>query len=431
MSKVVSHRQSMIALMLAFALCLSASLMTLRYPRSYLSPANQSDFKVYFIASNLVRGHLDAHLYDDAGTGVDPQLRFASDGSVIARMAHSKGIKRIQLYVYPAFLADVLLPLTLLSVSKAFWVWRFFNLLGVVVSAAFISRLLGLRLRSTPSLLVLMGLFCFSPLWQALFYGQITIMLLVLWSAGFLLYAQGWKRTSALVLSVAALVKIAPLLIVLPILIWRDWRWIRWYAGGILAGFLLMCLKNSPGTVLFYFLRVIPPMSTGVVDRQNKTVLAAIGMLWCHGLNYRGMVVPPHVVLIGKLLCAVLVGTAVLLVYESSRGLQKNGRVFVLAAFALLSLCVSPVSWVDALVVGYILLALLWNRMLAGGRRHSELLLLFATTVTTGVSVAIGSDSRRIDSFFFFQYAPLILSLLLVFFVLRRGVELSSKDAAV
>jgi Glycosyltransferase family 87 len=334
--------------------------------------------------------------------------------------------------VYPTFLADALLPFTLLSVPKALWAWRFFNLAGVVISAGFISRLLGYRLRSVPALLVLVGLFCFSPLWQALFYGQISILLLVLWSAGILLYAQGWKRTSALVLSVGALVKMTPLLIFVPILIWRDWRWIRWYAGGLLTGLLLMCLKNSPGTILFYFIKVIPPMSGGIVNRQNKTVPAAIGMLWCHGLIYRGMVVPPHVVLIGKLLCAALVGTAAFLVYRSSRGLEITGRVFVLAAFALLSLCVSPVSWVDALIIGYILLALLWRRMLAGEGSYAELLLLFATTVATGMSVAIGSSgSRKIDSFFFFQYTPLALSLLSVFFVLSRRTDLNSKDVAV
>lgn len=428
MLKIVSHRQSVIALAVAFLLSMAASMKTLRYPFDYLGLVQQTDFKVYYVASDLVRDHLNSHLYDEAGTGVDPQRRNASDDSVIARMAHSKGIKRTQLYVYPPFLADVLLPFTWLSLIEGMWEWRILSLLAVVLSAGLVSRLLGLRLLSIPSLLVLAGLLCFSPLWQGMHYGQITMVLLALLSACVLLYARGWKRTSALVLSIAVLVKMTPLLLVVPILIWRDWRWMRWFAGGIAIGLLLMCFENSPGTVLFYFRHVVPPMSSGIPARENKTVLSAVEMLWCNGLDYQGMVVPANVILIGKLLSAFVVTAAASLAYRSRTDLQQAGRPFVLAAFALLATCVSPVSWVDALMIGYILLALLWKRMLDGGRTFAELLLLFATTVAMGASLAIGHVFWRIDNVTFFQYVPLILAILLVLYVLDRRSGLGGTD---
>jgi hypothetical protein len=417
MLKTVSHRQAAIALTIAFALCMAASMKTLRYPFSYLTIAKQSDFRVYYVASSLIHQHLDANLYDEAGTGVDPQQRFASDDSVIAKVARSEGIPRTKLYVYPPFLADALLPFTWLSLTAATWAWRSLNIFALVLAAGLLSRLLGFKLVSVPSLLVVAGLFCFSPVWQGMHYGQITMVLFALWSVGILLYAEGWKRTSALVLSVGALIKMTPLLIVVPILIWRDWRWMRWFAGGFAAGFVLMCLRNSPGTVLFLFRHVIPPMSGGIVDRQNKTVLSAVEMLWCKGLDYRGIVIPPHIIMGGKLLSVGIVGVAALLTYRMGKNLQVSGRVLVLGSFALLSLCISPVAWVDALMIGYILLALLWKRMLDGGRSLAELALLFAATVAMGTSVVFGEDYWNIRNFAV-QFTPLILAILLVLYVL-------------
>jgi hypothetical protein len=420
-----TNRQSMLALAAAFALCILASADTLRYARYYLAPSKQDDFGVYFVAANVVHQRLSSHLYDDAGTGVDPQLRFASDDSVFARTARSVGISHTKLYVYPPFLADALLPFTRFSLATGMWVWRYLSLFAVVASAGMVSRLLGFKVRSIPSLVVLAGLLSFSPLWQGLHYGQITMVLLALWSAGILLYTRGWRRTSALILSAAALVKISPLLAVVPILIWRDWRWVRWFAGGIAAGCLLMCFENSPGTLLFYLRHVVPPMSVGIVSRQNKTVLSAVGMIWCRGLDYPGMAVPQRVVLMGKLLCAGLVGAAAFLANRSGRNLQTPGRAMVLAAFALLSLCVSPVTWLDALAIGYILLALLWKRMFDGGRPLAELLLLLAATVSMGTCLALGDEG-----FTFLQYAPLILAVLLALYVLGGLGRMSPGNSA-
>jgi hypothetical protein len=412
--KIATKRQSILALTVAFALCLAASLRPLRHVRNgYLETAKQSDFGVYYVASSLVRHHLNSHLYDDAGTGTDPQQRFASDDSVFAGMARSEGIARTKLYVYPPFLADAMLPFTWLSFRAGAWAWRFLNLFAVVLSAGLVSRLLGFPTLSRPALLVLAGLFCFSPLWQGLHYGQITIVLLALWSAGILFYAQGWTRASALVISVAALIKITPLLVAVPILIWRDWRWTRWFAGGLALGCGVMCVLNSPATLMFYGQHVIPPMSAGIIHRQNLSVLSVVGLLWSHGRDYADFVVPHRVVLLGKLISAGLMATAALLTIRRGSGVQPPERTLVLAAFALLSLCVSPVSWLDALVLGYILLALLWERMLRGGRTLAELLLLVTTTIALGTTLALEDRTSP-----WFQLVPLLFTVVLVLYVL-------------
>ncbi len=430
MTTAPHRRLTIAALAVAFALSAAFTLTVLRHPAAYLRMDQQSDFRVYYVASALVANHLDSHLYDEAGTGVDPQRRTANPDSVIATMARSKGISKTQLYVYPPFLADVLIPLTWFSAPTASVLWRALNLLAVALSGAIVSRLLGYKLASIPTLFVMAGLFFFTPLWQGMHYGQITLQLLLVWSAGILFYAKGWKQASAIVLSAGVLLKMTPLLIVIPILIWRDWKWVRWFAGGLIAGTMLILQVNSPGTLPFYFGHVVPPMSVGIVARENKTVLSLVEILWCHGLDYQGIPVPRMAILIGKLICAVLVGLAAFLTSRSAKALSATDRKFVLAAFALLSLCVSPVAWLDSLAIGYMLLALLWQRMLNTRTSRSELLLLFIATVAIGTTFGPGYLYWRLDQSVPFQFAPLILAIALVFYVFSSTAKTPAEPAA-
>ena len=68
----------------------------------------------------------------------------------------------------------------------------------------------------------------------------------------------------------------------LPILLWRDWRWLRWFAGALAIGVFAMCLINGPEVALFYLTHVLPPMSGGIADIQNKSIASAVGLL-LHG----------------------------------------------------------------------------------------------------------------------------------------------------
>ena len=391
-------------LLLAFIICSLASLSDL-HRHTFLALSGQSDFQVYFTAANLVHDHLGQYLYEEAGTGTDPQLRNARSGGVMAQEARKEGIDLVNLYVYPPFLADILMPLTKLPLKCASWAWRAINLLGVLETAACIATLLGFRLLSLRSLMVLTGLLCFSPLWQGMHYGQITIVLLSLWSTGIVLYTKGWERTSALLLAAAVLIKIVPLLVIVPILVWRDWRWIRWLFVGLVSGLSLVLLDNNFHELTFYVLHVVPPMSAGIVERENQTLLSALQMFWRHGNSYVTST-PSYVLWAGRTLSASFIGIATFLTFRLGPSLPRIKKPFVLAAFALLSLCVSPVSWVDALVIGYLVVALLWLNMAQSWRSYLELALLFTCTIGMGASLGI-KHIHRWDGDTFVQFVPL------------------------
>ena len=103
------------------------------------------DFEVYYTAATLVRDNLDIHVYDDAGTGQDPQLRFADESTTFAQKAHELGIDSLRLYVYPPTLADLMVPLTVVSLRRAEIIWQWLNLLALAGTALMLSRMVGMR----------------------------------------------------------------------------------------------------------------------------------------------------------------------------------------------------------------------------------------------------------------------------------------------
>ncbi|WP_198152256.1 glycosyltransferase family 87 protein [Granulicella tundricola] len=403
--------------MVTLSICAAASLGDLWLIKGYLSPTQQYDFEVYFTASSEIAQHLDAHLYDESGNGLNPQLRDADPSGTMAHVARQQGIQQIKLYLYPPLLADLLQPVARLKLPDALLLWRSLNIGFLILASLSIAALLRKTWWTLPSLIVFSGLLCFSPIWQALHYGQITLLLLFLWATGILAYAKGWTKTSAVLLGIASLLKLTPLLAVVPLLIWRDWRWLRSFGLTLAIGLGAMVFINSPHVVMFYAQHVVPPMSSGIGDRQNQTVLSVLQVISSGRHPHLGKLAPTSIAWTGHILSGLLVAIAVFLTVLRQKNLSTSSKPIILAAFALLSLCVSPVSWVDAFAIGYILIALQWNHSFVQKTSIVQLLLLTASTAALGGSLAI-KHIHKLDSFLFAQYLPLFFAIYLVFFTL-------------
>ena len=112
------------------------------------------DFLVYYTAASLVRSNLSPHIYDDADTGVDPQLRSASENTCLATAARARGIDKVMLYVYPPTLADLLVPLSFLPAPAAVIAWTLVNLIALLCVAFLLARMIGIHFISTGGLAV-------------------------------------------------------------------------------------------------------------------------------------------------------------------------------------------------------------------------------------------------------------------------------------
>ncbi len=352
-----------------------------------------ADFQVYDAAAEVVHEGKSIHMYDDADTGSRFELKFVNPALPLAQAANHIGIDRVRLYIYPPILADILVPLTFVPAIVAARLWLAFNLLALVVTALLLARMLQVPLLSLPSAALVIGALLLFSTGMALLWGQITILLLLLWAFGMLAYQRGWLAASAAAFALATLIKLTPLLVVVPFFFWREWRWLRAYVVSLLVLVGLVCLINTPASLTDYFVHVIPSMSGGgTPDLENKSLLSSMQLLYVglHGGVVKHVVIPtpPALVSAAKAAAFALLLVALALVARLGKGMSFTDRRMTLALFALLSVCVAPISWKHAYVVALFPLALLWADA-------------FRKQVTTPALLLLTFCSVELGSFFF------------------------------
>lgn len=351
-----------VSFLLVLLVCLIAAARQVHRP-------NLADFQVYDAAAELVHEGQSVHMYDGADDEAVFQLKFAPDGSRFARAAQRIGANPVRLYIYPPILADMVLPLAFVSAATAGKLWLAINFVALLVTAWLMIRLLELRPWSAGAAAVLVGLFALYSTGMCLIWGQITILLLLLWMSGIYFYRRGWHAASAVVLALATAIKLTPLLVIVPFLIWREWKWLRGYVIALLVFFGAMCAINTPASLTDYVFHVMPSMSGGgIPDFENKSLLAAAQLFYVtlHGGNPKPvtMAIPKFVATIGKVFSLGIVLLALGWVYRLSAAMRMADRTMTLALFALLSVCVAPISWKHAYVVVFLVLAILWAEAL-------------------------------------------------------------------
>ena len=344
-----------------------------------------NDFNVYYTASALAIEHRGSAIYSGSDTGVDPQERIATPETAFARKAHQLGLNRVMLYVYPPMLADALTPLTFLPLATAAQIWLALNLGALFLIAFMVTRLLQCEFLSGSGLVVLIALFVSQPVIASLTFGQITIMLLLLWTWGTRLYQKGSVTASAVVFALAAALKLTPILVVVPVLIWRDLPWLRAFALAGATILLVLCLVNTPTALVDYFMNVVPSMSRGIPLHLNESILSSAQCLYLailgEPIDHASRPVPHLFLMAVKLVSLLVIAFAALLVWRHRKGLRMADRLLTLTLFAMLSVSVSPVAWRAAYSVALLALALLWGEAFHGARVNSQVILLAVCTV--------------------------------------------------
>lgn len=375
------------------------------YTSRHLRVNDQQDFYVYDTAATLVHHRLSTHIYDGADTGVDPQLRLIAPETVFARTAAGLGLPFVRMYVYPPILADLLVPLGGVPAYLAGYLWLGCQLVMLVAVAVLALRITGLRWRSRGGLALILGLLSLFSVMDALEVGQITLLLLLLWVLSLYWLQRDRLWLSAFALALAAAVKLTPLVAVLPFLLWRNWKWLRAFA---ICGLVLvagMAVVNSPGVLVDYVRHVMPAMSRGVPHPDNRSISSALQMVYLtrHGETMEQFKsanagpVPDMLLFAGKLLPLLCLLAAAMWVALRLRNANRQQQIEVLAAFAVLSVVVSPVSWVHAYVVAYPLLVLLWQA--AFTRRTTRWQTVLLVFVSLDLGAALVNDIVRIALF--------------------------------
>jgi alpha-1,2-mannosyltransferase len=333
------------------------------------------DFEVYYTAATLVRDNLDIHVYDGAGSGQDPQLRFADESTTFAQKAHELGIDSLRLYVYPPTLADLMVPLTVVPLRRAEIIWQGLNLLALAGIALMLSRMVGMKTVSVGTVAIAAFLLIFRPTSQCYLWGQITILLLFLVAAGLTFYGQGRKVPAALMFALAASIKITPLIVIVPLIAWRDRKSLRNLALCLIGILGAIWLVNGRDLIVFYGLRVLPSMSNGIVTQDNRSLGSVLQLCWrvfVHGSS------PKVVIWATKILSAGIICYSGWISSYNWKNEAAEYRLAVVAEFFLLSCCLSPVAWLHAYMLAVPAIVILCKKAFDGDLRGTEALLLMA-----------------------------------------------------
>ena len=352
---------------------------------TWKSLIDDSDFTCYYTAACLVRGHLNSYIYEEARQGVDPTQHKANPKTVFARTASAHGITLVSLYDYPPTLADLVVPLTFISPFKAMFAWFLINVAALLAAIVMLMRMIGMEFPGFARFgLFFLVIAIFRPVLDCFYYGQMPILLLFLLIAGLRLYEQDKKTRAALLFALAFAIKLTPLIIVIPLIAWRDWKTLRAFAiwCGVILGAIL--LINGPSALSQYFLHEMPAISSGEVSWFNLSFATTVQIFW----SGPGVSVPlAGVAWAGRLLSfAALLYAGWLSRLKDGEMLLDSQRLRMVAAFLILSCCLSPVAWIHA----YVLSIPLW--MIIGQRMWRGRATAFETVLGIWVFLSLTSD---------------------------------------
>ena len=331
------------------------------------------DFPVYYTAAWLVRTDLNVHIYDEAQLNIDPIYGSADPHSVFARTAAAHGIPIVSRYIYPPTLADLMVPLTVLPHRQALVAWHLVNFLLLLATSILLARMLGVRLRGQIALVAVL-LFLFRPTLCCFYYGQVPVLLMFLLITGFSLYRSGRRNWAGLVFALAIAIKLTPLIVVVPLLAWREWRTLRAIALGCVAILGLLWAVNGSAALMLYAQHVVPSMLYRSLDMTNINLGMSLQVLW-YGSD-KGMPLE-SIALLSKILSVLILGYAGWLSRcRPGETLSDDHKLSVFAVFLMISCCISPVSWLHAYTLSAPALLILVRQIRNGQSNLAEAFLM-------------------------------------------------------
>ncbi len=357
---------------------------------------------MYYTAAWLVHHGEATELYTGADSGADPQMLPAGAATPIYRAAHAQGLSYIGLYLYPPLLADLLVPLTTLPLPAATRIWFAFNGAFLLLTAFCVAGLLQRHRASWQTALILLSLLFFTPVLQALAVGQVTVVLLLLWATGMVLYKSDRLYAAGVVFALAAAIKLTPVVVIFPFLIWRQWRVVGAFLASLVV-FAAACLWiNTPHALLAYSTRVLPSMSGSIPYYSNFSLSAATARLI--SLVRTGAVAPfpqalaPYAAFTGRLTSIAVLVTLVTLIARAGCAIGKQDQLLILGLLSLVAPILSPVSWFHAYAMAFLAFALLWHESFERPVSLGYLLSLTAVSLLLGTAISENLLPRLLDS---------------------------------
>jgi len=306
------------------------TLLGLRYLDEVREPhmAGLGDFPVYYQAAVKVR----------AGEPIQ--------GRALAQQSLGAEIDPADLYIYPPLLATALSPLTFLSEDTVGYLFHLANYLAVILLVVLLYLVLP-RYRYSPEMAAGSVLFLLAvnvPVSRTLAYHQVNLFVfdLILLS---LFWFPRALFASTLALSLAIHLKVYPVLLVLPFLAAKQWRWLGWFIVSQAVVVVATSLVSSPRYYLDFMSQITVLGETGLRN-------SSITVFFANTFRILGLDLPTLQGLLSTVtrlvLLAALIVAGLRLTAPARRAIPPNADQLVLGGYALIPvamLLLSPSVW--------------------------------------------------------------------------------------
>jgi hypothetical protein len=246
--------------------------------------------------------------------------------------------------------------------------------------------------------------FSFYPIHETIYFGQIMIVLLALWSLSVLAYQEGHIVLSACALAFATGLKVTPILAVSLFVLWNDRKWLLSYLAAGTGIFAALAAINGTET-LRAWVHILPSMSGLEPAAVNKNISSVLSWIYYGRLFDQDsmlMVIsapPPMLMIAAKVACAVFLLGCLYPVWRNRMRMGRDERGIAMAVIALATITVSPVSWRHAYALASLPLALVWARTLRQSAPVWQSLLLALTTVSLGTPIFDRAAAMTVSPF--------------------------------
>jgi len=347
-----------------------------------------NNFYIYYTAADFVRTNETIHIYDVIDPGTNPQIIFGEHNTIWGQRMISFGISRTSLYLYPPTLADLMVPLTLLPPSAALIVWNVLGILMIVGVSVALTKVLDMNFFGS-TLWVTAFVLLFRPTLNTFHWGQVTILIMFLLTIGFSLYIYGYKNIAALLFVLAIAIKLYPIIVIFPIIIWRDWKFLRSLAiWGILLCLGLWAVNGSDALNL-YFLHQLPAMSGGELGGEGAIYNnRSLGNIFYTYLGGTHPVVSSRTIdWLYKMVSALILCYAGWLSrFKPGENLTYLRQFEIGMMFLLFMCCLSPYSWLYNWALSAPVLVIFFKRAWDGRMDIVETVLLIAFLLSLSTS---------------------------------------------
>jgi hypothetical protein len=346
-----------------------------------------ADFCAYYIAGKFVSPHPVESLY---------QLPFYADGRMnlqamvpVSSAWHAASMD-YQLpysapFIYPPFFAVLMKPLSHLSYAAAFAAWSMLSTLLMLAAVLLSLDLGGVRVNGKLALMLGVGVFCYYPILDDLYFGQIGGMILFLVAAAAWLLVKKRDWLSAFCLAAATLIKLTPVLVVPVLVFHRRWKWLGAYVAWMIGLLAFSVWQAGWAMHLEYWRVVMPSISCGAAVCQNSSIMAYVQELFLGhvALSMQApQTIPPYACAVSRWVSLAVYGWILFRCYLR----RRDGLVVRdLAVMALLGIVVSPISWWHHYTLGLLPFLYLWGKRPEKGNRL--LLVLFLAVATNAIGI--------------------------------------------